>query len=469
MRRLFGLIAALWCVHASAAISYVSAVVPMNVGLSATVTTSSYTPAAGDTILVHGLAGNVSHPVTAVTGSLGGTFAWQGQDLADLDSDDIRWFVNTNATAGAQTATLTTSAGGTIWATAIVYRGVGGVGTATIKNTAAPGTGAGALTGTSVTCPVNSVLVTLASDSSATTGATITGVGGTNHVAHAGTGGSDYSWTLQEYACTGSPINGAYTVSAGGDNYSVENVVLAPPSTPPPGAGIAVGYSVWTGQTSAATSITSVGGTTQATGSTFVAIVDNRSAAVPTLTDNFGNTWIQAHTVNSYSVATITFYYCINCVGGAGYAVTATWSASASISGIGLVEFENVGAATLDSNPSAFFDQSDTMSTAAPTLVTTAPSELVVSAFGTENSAFDTITDSGVGFSIVVSQGTGMHGPNGAISWALPAGSSTTAAEIFGHSANDYAGAFTLSIKSGAAPPVTAPPTLPVTGLLGIG
>lgn len=427
-------------------------------------TSPSFTPVAGDTVVVFAQSFDASTPVTGLTGT--GTYTPLGSQHTDLDNDANAFYVNASASAGAQTFTIAATGAPTIVGQFVDYSGVGGESNPIYIDHAAPGTAAGAITGTAVTVPINGVLDTWCYNSSGNA-ATITGTGTQRGQNTAAT--NNVAWVMTEYAGTGASITPSCTTSVGGDNYEVIEIVFSAPAPPAPGAGIAVGYSVWTGQTSAATSITSVGGTTQATGSTFVTIVDNRSAAVPTLTDNFGNTWIQAHTVNSYSVATITFYYCINCVGGAGYAVTATWSAPASISGIGLVEFENVGAATLDSNPSAFFDQSDTMSTAAPTLVTTAPSELVVSAFGTENSAFDTITDSGVGFSIVVSQGTGMHGPNGAISWALPAGSSTTAAEIFGHSANDYAGAFTLSIKSGAAPPVTAPPTLPVTGLLGIG
>lgn len=212
---------------------------------------------------------------------------------------------------------------------------------------------------------------------------------------------------------------------------------------------IAKGYVDQNGSTSTGTSVSTHAGTTAATGSTFIAEVSQRSVGAPTVTDNKGNTWVQAQTNGYGGNAASSLFYCINCTGGTGYIATATY-ASAPIASIIFTEFLNVGAASVDANPASFFNQADNKTISAPSVTTTVANELVVSAYGAYNNYDQTITNAGAGFAVTASQQVQAVGNNGAISWFVPANSGSPAFDTFNFVNNDYTIGFTLSIKPGA-------------------
>lgn len=218
-------------------------------------------------------------------------------------------------------------------------------------------------------------------------------------------------------------------------------------STPGGGSGSAVskGCSSYFGTAATSTTVTTVACTTQATGSTFFLEVNNHSVGAPsTIVDTQGNTWHQAQTNPYGGSLESTFYYCINCTGGAAYTVTATY-ASASTASILFLELKNIGAGALDANPASFFDFTGSpIST--PSITTTVANEIVVSAFATNLNNAQTITDSGAGFSITTLQNTA-NGTNGAISWAVPANSGTATSDTFQYQIQNTSVGFTLSIK----------------------
>lgn len=218
-------------------------------------------------------------------------------------------------------------------------------------------------------------------------------------------------------------------------------------STPGGGSGSAVskGCASFFGTAVTSTTVTTVACTTQATGSTFLLEVNNHSVGAPsTIVDTKGNAWTQAQTNPYGGTLESTFYYCLNCTGGAGFTVTATY-ASAPIASILFLELENVGAGTIDQNPASFFDSTGSP-VAAPSVTTTVANEIVVSAYANNSNNAQTITDSGPGFSITTLQNT-TNGTNGAISWAVPVASATTTSDTFQYSIQATAVAFTLSIK----------------------
>lgn len=226
------------CAHAQ--ITFVSASMPMTQSNPPSVS-SSFSPQAGDTIIVHNASGGSAYPPTGVTGT--GTYTQLGSILNDLNSDALGFWINANAAAGAQTTTLNGVSGHLLWGTVWDYRGVGSVSNPVIKTVSSPGTGVGALAGDPVSVPAGSVLLVLVYDSSsATIGTTITASApsGTNRVSYTGTSVNDFSWTLQEYAGAGTNITPAFTVSVGTDNYAIAYMVLAPtPVTPPPPSTLA--------------------------------------------------------------------------------------------------------------------------------------------------------------------------------------------------------------------------------------
>lgn len=216
-------------------------------------------------------------------------------------------------------------------------------------------------------------------------------------------------------------------------------------------AVVTTGVSVCTGtNVSTATSITSAGVATQATGSTFVAVVSNHSGSVPTLADNKTNTWTQSGTSSIFGNGSVTLFYCINCIGGSAHTVTASY-ASAATSEVCFAEFTGVGAGTLDLHPVRTFTGSADTSAVAPSITTSVANELVVDAYGTWGVNAQTLVLSGSGFSTVVSNTAGASstsGANAAISWALPGSSGTSAASTFSWTggSSDYHGEMGLSI-----------------------
>jgi hypothetical protein len=214
-------------------------------------------------------------------------------------------------------------------------------------------------------------------------------------------------------------------------------------------AQITLGYTNWNGVqsgTATNTTVSTVSGTTQTTNSTFVILVSNQSNSVPTVTDNKGNTIpAAASTVSMFSQQISSIFYCINCAGGTGHIFTATWSTACTLASIGVVEFKNVGAATLDVNATSVFNGSGNSPTTATSITTSAANELVVNGWAAYSGGAQTISDS-TGWTNAVKYQTGTYQP-GAISYQIPASSGTAVADTFTYSAFGYSGALGLSIK----------------------
>lgn len=218
-----------------------------------------------------------------------------------------------------------------------------------------------------------------------------------------------------------------------------------------------IGYSEWKPGTPPGTVVTTTGGTTQATGSTFVAFAVYRNtagagAAPTSVVDSKSNTYTLGQQVTyAFGFATVAIYYCINCTGGTSHTVTATWGTStADKFSIAFVEIKSVGTATFGSAPTGTTDGSATQTIVAPSITTAVANEVVVNAFATYSSNTDTIGTTGTGFTQIVSQAAATA-TNGAISWAVPASLGTAAAATFAHTGtNDYAGALAISIKPSA-------------------
>lgn len=220
----------------------------------------------------------------------------------------------------------------------------------------------------------------------------------------------------------------------------------------PVGAGYAAFASDLSGTI---TALTTAGGTTQATGSTFIAVValrDNGSVLEDAIvTDFYSNTYIKASSATLlFGEQKLGIYYCINGSGGGGHTATATWLATHSSNSIAFAEFTSVGAGTVGSAPAAV-DNTGGSPITAPSITTAIANELVVNAFVTFGQSATTIGDSGAPWSIVVKQELAT-GHNGAVSYQVVSGSGSSVADAFTFTAFDFSTATALSIKPAAAP-----------------
>lgn len=212
---------------------------------------------------------------------------------------------------------------------------------------------------------------------------------------------------------------------------------------------ISLGSTVWTGANNV-TSITTSSITTQASGSTFVVGIINDSVQVPTLTDNKGNTWVQAKTATYNGTGShITLYTCINGTGGAGHTVTAAWT-SVAFGGVGFSEFLGVGAGTLDATPAVVTGTAATG--LGPSITTTVANELVVNLLGTRSTS-PVATDSGSGFTITSKAAT--TNLIGAMSFAVPVSSGTVSKDTFSWTTSSTFGTLAVSIKPAAGSGLT--------------
>lgn len=183
---------------------------------------ASFTPnAAGDTILTFGYTSDGINENILITGA--STYA-QELNYNTGGAQTLSISASVSCAAGAQTATANDSSAGFIVVSgALEYSGVSSIGSGgTPASNAAPGTGAGAILGTSVTVPSGSVLIAWCADVSA--GAeTITSTAGTSRLSNSGA----ISTNIAEYVGTGAAIQPAFTAGAnGGNTYVVMQVML---------------------------------------------------------------------------------------------------------------------------------------------------------------------------------------------------------------------------------------------------
>lgn len=180
-------------------------ILPYNFG-SGGFTSASFTPnASGDTLPIFCLNSATNDLVTAMTGS----------STYSLDANRINPAENVihvlSCASGSQTYT-TTCAGGTTRIWMIDYSGVGAANNFNTAFTSNPGSGAGAILGTSVTVPSGSVLVAICVNNNTGTN-TITATSGTTR--QNGQTSDSWEFCITEYAGTGAAIQPAFTAGTG--------------------------------------------------------------------------------------------------------------------------------------------------------------------------------------------------------------------------------------------------------------
>lgn len=219
---------------------------------------------------------------------------------------------------------------------------------------------------------------------------------------------------------------------------------------------VALGYSVWTPQSALnSTSVTSVGGTTQSTGSTFIIVASskpNGSVVTPTISDSNSNTYTLGKTLtHSFGQCQLSIYYCINGTGGASHTATANWGGgnTQKLAGVAFLEFTGVGAGTFDSAPTGI-DSTAGSPSVAPTIVTTVANELVFNVFQTFNTGPQTIGDSGGSWAIAANSAASNNSMAGATSYQVVTTSGSSVADSFTYSSFDFTGTLAVSIKPAA-------------------
>lgn len=224
---------------------------------------------------------------------------------------------------------------------------------------------------------------------------------------------------------------------------------------------MALGYATWKPDSSGAiTTLTTTGGTTQATGSTFLVLVDIHTGTLEdaVVTDNKGNTYTLVNSItHSFGFCRQGMYLCINGAGGAGHTATATWVHTQTLNTIAFVEYTAVGAGTLDATPTGV-DNTAGSPTVPPSITTSVANELVFNSFATFGAQNETVGNSGAPWTIATSNATSA-GQNGAISYQLVS-TPASVADSFTYSGFDYAAALAISIKPASGP--AAAPFIPV-------
>lgn len=216
-----------------------------------------------------------------------------------------------------------------------------------------------------------------------------------------------------------------------------------------------IGVSNWTSGTVGATTVTSGAVTTQATGSGFLCIPIYRLGAGATLptsvVDSKSNTYVLENSlVYAFGQNEVGIYFANSGTGGSGHTCTASgWTTGADLLSVAFVELKGFGSLTLDVAPTGIQNTAGPP-TLAPSITTTVANELVLDVFGTYGNNPQTITDTGTGFSIIVSQGTN-GGINGGVSFRIPTSSGTAAADSFSYATFDYSGGLAISLKPAGA------------------
>jgi hypothetical protein len=191
-------------------------------------TSGAFTPTAGDTLITYGMDGSSATASLVFSGSEAGSWSELNPpgNYGDTSGDTHGLGVNLSCAAGSQTVTVTSAGSTFLLGFAWEYSGVGSVSSVSGVQRNAPGTGAGAITGTSVTVPTGAVLLATCIDITGTP--TISSPSGTNR----GSGSNDgIMYCATEYAGAGSPITPTFTTTGGSDNYVVLQVLLSPPAT----------------------------------------------------------------------------------------------------------------------------------------------------------------------------------------------------------------------------------------------
>jgi hypothetical protein len=208
------------------AVTFVAKVTQWGVqGGSSTATSGSFTPTASNQLVVFNSC------IQTGTQSASGTGTYNQVGSQFSSSVNVSCFANLNLSGGSQTVAVSTTASlPNLDGFAYQYSGAATASNFSGVSRAAPGTGSGAITGTSVNVPSGAVLLALCGDT--TNGTTITSPSGTNRDGGTvGTVGATISgWTVTEYSGTGANITPTFTDATRGatDTYIVVQMVLAP-------------------------------------------------------------------------------------------------------------------------------------------------------------------------------------------------------------------------------------------------
>ena len=203
------------------AVAFVSTITPWQAASPAV--SGAFSPTAANT-LVGGCinAGNTTNSV-AGSGTNPSTFAIltpPGQHV-DLGNDNDICFDSLSCAGGSQTIT-TSASGGNMFNWAWQYSGASTV-AAAATDVNAPGTGAGAIKGASVTVPTGAILLALCVD--VFNAGTITSPAGTNRGSGALAG---VNYCATEYAGTGAAIQPTFTTATGADLFVVLQWLISP-------------------------------------------------------------------------------------------------------------------------------------------------------------------------------------------------------------------------------------------------
>ena len=130
-----------------------------------------------------------------------------------------------------------------------------------------------------------------------------------------------------------------------------------------------------------ATSMTTPGVASSASGSTFVITVSDPNQSI-TVGDNKGNTYTQIGTTLTAGSTKLSMWRCENGTGGSGHTATVTWTSGTSDGVITFAEITGAAAASFDVTAQAF-DNTNPYTVTSPTLSQAA--ELAICFVGTDN------------------------------------------------------------------------------------
>ena len=211
-------------------VAWYQTITPWSAGSPAT--SGSFTAVAGDALLVFCMDNAAGSRTITFSGT--GTYS-RLDSWNDSVADTEAIGANSSASSGSQTMTVAATSGDGMWGWAYEYSGVASI-SGTINEADSPGTGTGAITGTSVTVPSGGILIALCVNVSGGSDA-ITSPSGTNRGSGANAG---YTYCATEYAGTGGAIQPSFTSANGSD----EDFVIMQFTLSPAGGGVAVAW--WT-------------------------------------------------------------------------------------------------------------------------------------------------------------------------------------------------------------------------------
>lgn len=206
-------------------ITYVQTITPWTASTNPAAS-GSFTPAAGDAILVAGVDYTNGSETMSFTGTGTYSLLTPPGSFTDNNGNSLGIGANSSASSGAQTTSVASSGFGNdeMFGFAIEYAGVSSIG-GNENLVEAPGTGTGAITGVATLVPTGSILVALCiAVGGVSTAPTTTGTS-----RGSGSVGSTVGYCFAEWAGSGGSITPAFTAPSGGGSghYDVMQWLLS--------------------------------------------------------------------------------------------------------------------------------------------------------------------------------------------------------------------------------------------------